>query len=141
MPEAETQLAAVLGAGESVHEVRLYDFYIYIEADSPVTPEEFRTYSWDFSASGAASWTRPLPPDGAGRHCSLRLRRDRPRIAAGAEGGGPLGPCDAERQDHLDLGEEIDGGHRPAGAAVDGRDDGRETARPAASSPMPPARS
>ena len=48
MREAEAQLAAVLGAGESVHEVRLYDFYIYVEADSPVTPEESAAYSWDY---------------------------------------------------------------------------------------------
>ena len=49
MAEAQAALAAVVGTGAVVHELRVYDRYLYLEADHPTDPGQARSYSWDYS--------------------------------------------------------------------------------------------
>jgi hypothetical protein len=45
--DAQAQLQAVLGPRPIVHEIRIYDSYVFVEAEHPTDPEQVRSYSWD----------------------------------------------------------------------------------------------
>jgi hypothetical protein len=45
--DAQSQLQAVLGPRPIVHEIRIYDSYVFVEAEHPTDPEQARSYSWD----------------------------------------------------------------------------------------------
>jgi hypothetical protein len=47
--DAQSQLQAVLGPRPIVHEIRIYDSYVFVEAEHPTDPEQVRSYSWDLS--------------------------------------------------------------------------------------------
>jgi hypothetical protein len=49
MADAQLALASVLGDGPVAHELRVYDTYVYLEADSPADNQQARSYSWDYS--------------------------------------------------------------------------------------------
>jgi len=49
MEQARDELLAVIGAGKSVHDVRVYNTYIFVVADHPSNPNQTRDYSWNLS--------------------------------------------------------------------------------------------
>ena len=47
--QAAADLLNVIGDGVSLHELRVYNSYIFIEADHPSRPDVKRDYSWNYS--------------------------------------------------------------------------------------------
>ncbi len=49
MAQARDDLLAIIGPGAVVHEVRVYNTYLFVVADHPTTPGMRRDYSWNLS--------------------------------------------------------------------------------------------
>lgn len=57
MQQAQAELTAALGDAAVVHELRVYNSYLFLEAEHPSDPKLIRDYSWDYSGA------RSSPPD------------------------------------------------------------------------------